>query len=229
MRLALLVIVMACSASSGTPAVQDMAVAVLPDLAVSFDLTVPTACAPTDPMSDGQPCGNSCPGGQIGVGAGAACQCWQMCDPATPQQCACDRRCAPLTRGDMGVVGGACLVANGPGERCGQSGGTGLNAAGCAQNLQCVNADNALMFRYCNYDCTHGEPCPAQTTCTQLTGVATKACIYNSAMGGKAAGAACVPTDQCDQGLLCAGGTCKPQCDRPGATCATGTCTAFTD
>jgi hypothetical protein len=129
----------------------------------------------------------------------------------------------------MGVVGGACLLANEPGQRCGEAGGAGLNAEGCAQTFLCVNADDALMFRYCNYDCTNGEPCPVQTMCLQLTGVPTKACVYNSAMGGIAAGGACTPDQACATGYLCEGGTCKPQCDRPGATCASGTCTAFTD
>jgi hypothetical protein len=226
MRLFLLF--MACGTNSGAPAVNDMAMSVLPDLAVSLDFTVPSMCAATDPMSDGQACGNACPAGTIAVGSAADCKCWQVCDPETPVQCPCDRRCAPLTRGDMGVVGGACIVANGPGERCGESGGTGLNAEGCAQSMLCVNADDAGMFRYCNLDCTNGEACPAQTTCTQLTGVPAKACIYDTAPNGVAAGGACGAGMPCAENLLCESGTCKPQCDRAGATCAAGTCTALT-
>src|SRR6476619_1213146 len=110
-------LLIACGENTGKPEVQDLSVAMLPDLAINLDLTVPNACDPTDPMSDGKACPmTGCPAGQVGVGAGAECKCWQVCDPATPQQCPCDRRCASLTRADMGVVGGACLLANGPGE-----------------------------------------------------------------------------------------------------------------
>jgi hypothetical protein len=128
----------------------------------------------------------------------------------------------------MGVVGGACLAANGPGERCGETGVTDKNADGCAQGLLCINADDPGMFRYCNYDCTGNLPCPIQTACLQLTGVPTMACVYDSIAGGVAPGAACKPNDSCQTGYLC-DGTCKPQCDRAGATCASGTCTAITD
>jgi hypothetical protein len=219
----------ACSQSSGAPDVKDLSVAVVHDLAVNnADLTPPSACNPVDPMSDGQACGAGCPSGTVGVGSAADCKCWLACDPATPTQCPCDRRCAPLTRGDLGVVGGACLIANGPGERCGQMGVTGPSAEGCAQSLLCVNADDPGMFRYCVYDCTGNLACPAQTMCLQLTGVATEACVYNSVTGGLAAGTACMSSSACAVGLLC-DGTCKPQCDRVGAACASGTCTALSD
>jgi len=228
----LVLLVAGCGQSSGKPDQKDLSVAMLPDLAMNTDMTTPSECNPVDPMTDGQACGNGCPAGQIGVGTAADCKCWQVCDPSTPQQCPCDRRCAPLTRADMGVVGGACLLANGPGERCGQMGGVGLNAEGCAQNLLCVNADDALMFRYCVYECTGNLPCPAQTMCLQLNGVATQACAYDSVSGGLMPGAACMANQACATGYLCdflGSGTCKPQCDRAGATCAAGTCTALTD
>jgi hypothetical protein len=70
--------------------------------------------------------------------------------------------------------------------------------------------------------------CPIQSACLQLNGVATKACVIDSVMGGLAAGAACGPTDACVTGYLC-DGTCKPQCDRAGAACPSGSCTALSD
>jgi hypothetical protein len=223
-------LVAGCGTNSGTPSSTDMAIS-LPDLTMATgDMTVPTMCNPVDPMTDGQACGMAgCPAGTIGVGSGASCKCWQKCDPSTPTQCSCNRRCAQLVQGDAGVVGGACLVANGPGERCGQANTTGKNAEGCAQGLICVNADTAGDFRYCVYDCTGNAACPIQTACLQLTGVTTQACAYISIDNSTLApGDACTANQSCDTGYLC-DGTCKPQCDRVGATCASGTCTALSD
>ncbi len=223
------VLAMGCGQDSGSPGASDMSVATVYDLSTGGDMTPPLQCSMVDPMTDGQSCGSgSCPGGTIGVGAGAACQCWQICDPATPTVCPCDRRCAELTRGDAGVVGGACLPANGPGERCGESGVSGVSTEGCAQGLICVNADDAGMFRYCVYDCTGNTSCPIQTACLPLTGTNTMACAYDSMASGLAPGATCKPNDSCVTGYLC-DGTCKPQCDRTGANCASGSCTALSD
>jgi hypothetical protein len=219
----------ACDTNSATPSMNDMTMVLLPDLALNLDMTAPTACNPVDPMSDGKACVmNGCPAGQVAVSTGGGCVCWQSCEVDKPTQCPCDRRCAPLTRADMGVVGGACLLANEQGQRCGDSGGPGLNPEGCAQSLLCVNADDNGMFRYCVQDCTAGQTCPLQTSCLQLNGVTTSACAYDSANGGLPAGAACKPGDSCQTGYLC-DTVCRPQCDRTGATCATGSCTALTD
>ena len=187
-----------CGQDSAAPAVNDLSVPMVYDLAVRFDLTPPSACNPVDPMSDGQACGmTGCPAGTIGVGRRRRpCHCWQKSDPSAPTDCACDRRCATLTSGDAGVVGGACLLANGPGERCGQTGGTGLNAQGCAQTLLCVNADDPGMFRYCAYDCTaDGERVRFKAPACSSTGSATKACVLDeeSSANGLAPGAACTP------------------------------------
>ena len=51
---------------------------------------------------------------------------------------------------------------------------------------------------------------------------------YNSGPNGnKDLGQACSDGDVCTRGLLC-DGVCAQQCDGPGATCATGTCTRST-
>ena len=112
-------LVVACDQDSGNPGNgNDLSVVVLHDFAVTGDLTAPNMCSTVDPMSDGQACPmTGCPSGTIAVGAGAECHCWQKCDPAAPTSCPCDRRCAQLVSGDAGIVGGACLLANGPGER----------------------------------------------------------------------------------------------------------------
>jgi hypothetical protein len=230
MRTLLFLLLAACGQSSGTPGAQDLAVAVTPDLANNFDLMPPATCSTVDPMLDGQPCPmTGCPANQIPVTTNGSCQCWQKCDPSAPTVCPCDRRCAELVRGDMGVVGGGCVPGNGPGERCGESGVSGDNALGCAQGMVCVNADPAGMNRYCVYDCTGNLSCPVQTSCLTLSSSTQMACAFDSITNGVAAGGACQPNDQCAIGLLCADGTCKPQCDRPGATCASGSCTALTD
>jgi hypothetical protein len=220
-------VVVGCDQDAGKPGVNDLSVALRHDLAVAGDLSAPSACNPVDPMSDGQACGTGCAAGTFGVTVSSGCHCFQKCDPLYPTTCPCDRRCATLVSGDAGVVGGACLKANGPGERCGQSGVSGDNALGCAQGLYCVNADDAAMFRYCVYDCATAS-CPIQTSCLTLVGGAGKACAFDSVTGGLAPGATCQPNDSCQTGYLC-DGTCKPQCDRAGATCATGTCTALSD
>src|SRR5262245_8095830 len=112
--LGLTLALLACQQSSGTPSVSDMSVVLPNDMAVNLDMTTPTLCNPVDPMTDGQTCpAGGCPAGTMAVGSAADCKCWQSCDPDAPTQCPCDRRCAPLVRGDMGIVGGACLLANG--------------------------------------------------------------------------------------------------------------------
>ncbi|HEX9104186.1 MAG TPA: hypothetical protein VF997_18365, partial [Polyangia bacterium] len=112
----------------------------IPDM-TARDLSIPTACSPTDPMSDGTPCAAGCPAGTIGVNLDGACKCYLTCtvDP----ECSCDRFCDPVTRPDAGVVSGACLLGNAPGERCGVD-GAGAPIFGnrfCAQLTMCINAD----------------------------------------------------------------------------------------
>jgi hypothetical protein len=224
-----IVVVAGCGQSSGTPGRNDLSMSTTHDLSATRDMTAPAMCAAVDPMSDGQACGTGCPAGTIAVGSGSACHCWMTCDPAQPTECPCDRRCAMLTRGDMGVVGGGCLLANGPGERCGVTGDTGPNGLGCAQDLICVNADDAGMFRYCVYPCQKDADCPIQTGCLQLNNSTQKACAYLEAPQGLAPGATCTPATQgCQTGYLC-DGICRQQCDRAGATCASGTCQPLTD
>jgi hypothetical protein len=230
-----LVTLAGCAQSSGAPGQFDLTVALPPDLGLALDGAAPTVCNPVDPLSDNTPCANGCGVGTVGVTQNGACSCLMTCDPAYPTECPCDRRCAALVRGDAGMVGGACLFANGPGERCGVPGSATNSGRGCAQGTYCVAIDEADTLRYCSYDCG-STPCPAQLLCLTLTDPATgqpagRACVSSARPNGKTAGSPCAPTglpaDACLTGLLC-DGTCKPECDGPGAACASGTCTRLT-
>lgn len=200
------------------------------DLAAA-DLAPPTTCSPDDPMTDGTPCSAGCPAGTLGVNFGGACGCYQACD--TNPECSCNRLCDVITVGDA-AVGGACLPGNGPGERCSRDAMTGqpFGHVFCGQLTLCVNADAAKTFRYCNYLCDVQADCPAQTVClpfTTSTGASGKVCAYVSGPNGtKSLGDPCGPGDVCKSGLLC-DGVCRPQCDGPGAACATGSCTRLDD
>jgi hypothetical protein len=202
----------------------------VPDM-TARDLLIPTACSPTDPMNDGSPCSAGCPSGTIGVNLGGSCKCYTKC--TTDPECSCNRLCDPVTLDDAGA-GAACLPGNTPGTRCGRDpGGAGFGNVFCGQLTTCVNADAAKMFRYCNYKCGSQADCPAQTTCQPLydsTGNPIgNVCAYTSGPNGnKDLGQACTSSDVCKTGQLC-DGTCLPQCDGPGATCATGTCTVVND
>jgi hypothetical protein len=209
-----------------------------PDLSVpdmtALDMVTPTTCDPTDPMNDGTPCSapGGCPANTIGVNLGGSCGCYTKC--TTDPECSCNRLCDPVTLGDSGA-GAACLPGNAPGVRCARDSSTG-NPFGnvfCGQLTVCVNADQALMFRYCNYKCVSQADCPAQTTCEELMdgsgNLIGNVCAYNSGPNGnKSLGEACTNTDVCQTGQLCAG-VCAPQCDGPGAACTSGTCTRIDD
>ena len=207
----------------------------IPDMTMR-DLVVPSACNPTDPMTDGSPCSapGGCPAGTIGVNLPSGeCKCLTTCsmDP----ECSCNRFCDDLTRPDAGVVGKACVPGNPPGERCSVNMSTGLPYYNkfCGQLTTCVNSDPSLVFKYCNYKCSSGSDCPAQTTCQPLLdsmhNLIGNVCAYLSGPNGnKDLGQACAGSDVCKTGQLCAG-TCLPQCDGPGATCTTGTCTEVDD
>jgi hypothetical protein len=196
------------------------------DAAAPADFELPTACNPVDSHADGQVCSTTeaCPAGTIAVTLGGLCRCWQRC--TIDFECACDRVCDALTTSDGGAAGGACLPGNFSGWRCGQDSSTGalFGFGVCAQGLTCIDADST--HRYCAYVCTSAADCPAQTMCDPLSD-GTSACAY--AAGTAAAGATCTAnSNDCVDGQLC-DGTCKTQCDGPGATCASGTCTALTD
>jgi hypothetical protein len=172
-------------------------------------------------MTDGAACGTGCPTGQSCVNPGT---CYLDCDPANQGTCPCDRFCAGLTDADGGVVGGVCVPGNAAGERCDTTFGKG----GCAQALMCLTYAGG---GYCGAYCASDADCPAQTFCADITSGGQpvgKACAYGNNAQGKAAGAACAATDVCVDGYLC-DGTCKPQCDGPGGTCASGTCTKLAD
>jgi hypothetical protein len=207
-----------------------------PDLAVP-DMSMPdllqqTSCNQTDTMGDGQPCSGGCPANTIAVNLGGSCQCYATCTGNA--ECACDRLCDPVSLPDAGVVAKACLPGNLPGERCGRdTGGQAFGHVFCGQLTTCVNADAAQMFRYCSYLCNTQADCPAQTQCQSLTDTMGNpignVCAFTSGPNGnKSAGQVCAAGDVCKSGLLC-DGTCVPQCDGPGATCASGTCTKLDD
>ncbi len=209
--------------------VQDMSV---PDM-TARDLTIPTACNPTDPMTDGAPCSAGCPSGTIGVNLNGTCSCYMTCtvDP----ECSCNRLCDSVSRPDAGTVDHACLPGNVPGERCSDAASANptFQSSLCGQLTVCVNADAAKMFRYCNYKCGSQADCPAQTTCQPLLdaqgNLIGNVCAYNSGPNGnKDLGQTCTSSDVCKSGQLC-DGTCLPQCDGPGGSCATGTCTVLND
>jgi hypothetical protein len=212
----------------------DMSVAVMamPDFSLA-----PTKCSPTDTLNDGATCGasNTCPSGQQAVIIGGTCKCFTGCDPTQPTTCPCDRACSMLSFPDGGSGNGACLPANGPGERCfTNASGVPYGHGFCQQGYDCTPIDQAKMFRYCLYQCSGSSGvCPQQTECDVLQGLNAYVCNPIHDTMSKALGAACTPaTDSCVFGALCdpTSMTCKTQCDGPNATCASGTtCQAVTD
>jgi len=234
MRLAALVVAVAVAGCSNDGAqhggARDLGVPVAPDLAT------PAMCNPVDNMGDGTPCAAGCAAGTLPVIVAGTCKCWRTCMVDT--ECACDRKCNGVSSagGDGGSAGKACLPGNAALTRCGLNPAGGIFGDGfCAQGFECVNADTAQQLRYCMYDCPNSNAdCPAQTTCQALfdpkTGnVVGNVCALVSNDGGKAPGDACVVgVDKCRTGSLC-DGVCRPQCDGPGGSCASGTCTALTD
>jgi hypothetical protein len=188
-----------------------------------------TPCNPTDPKNDMMPCGTmGCPSGQTCINipdAGATC--FLECDPNNQGTCPCDRRCEGLIGPDGGPAGGGCFPANSVGERC----NTTYGAGACAQNLICFSSAGT-MKAYCLPYCKTAADCPAHTGCVQIVEIVdggqvpiAKACAYDYGPTGKTIGSTCGAMDSCISDSLC-DGTCLPQCDGPGGTCATGTCTA---
>ena len=89
------------------------------------------------------------------------------------------------------------------------------------------------MFRYCNYKCLSQADCPAQTNCQadlRFDGQSDRqrVRVQLGTERQQDLGQACTASDTCKTGQLC-DGTCLSQCDGPGATCATGTCTIVND
>jgi hypothetical protein len=206
------------------------------------DMAKPAAkCNPMDTLGDGKPCGANaaCPGGQTPVTIKGACVCLTNCDPSHQAQCPCDRFCSTVGAivPDGGTLGGACLPANGPGERCGNDpAGNPYGNGICEQGTACFSSDTGGLSqgtqRYCFYICFgQNSTCPQQTACdTQMGSMPFNACDIQHQPMGKALGAACtIGTDVCALGGVCDGTTCKPQCDGPKGTCASGTCTAVND
>jgi hypothetical protein len=199
-----------------------------------------TPCNPVDPKNDMGSCNSMpCPTGQtcIDIGSDAGPQCFLTCDPNNQGSCPCDRACGPLTGPDGGPAGGGCFPENTVGERCNSTFGTG----GCAQNLICFSSAGTTNS-YCLPFCKTNADCPMHTGCVQIieqladggTMPVGMACAYDYGPTGKAIGSACGATDMCISDSLCAPGgdagtSCLPQCDGPGAMCATGTCTAVVE
>jgi hypothetical protein len=180
-----------------------------------------------------QACGTGCPTGQICFGSGI---CVDQCDPNNQATCPCDRYCAGLVGPDGGSVGGACFYGNTAGERCDEVAGPdgGLVPflhGGCAQNLICARSAGSVKD-YCLPICVTQADCPAHMNCVQFTNSMNQpvamACAYDTGPGGKATGTTCGATDSCITDDLCSS-TCLVQCDGPGGTCATGTCTAVVE
>jgi hypothetical protein len=216
-----------CGHKASPPPVADMAPHAGPDM------TVPPRCNPVDNIVD-PPCSKGCPANTIGTVLFTTCLCYPTCRVDT--QCPCDRLCDELLDSDGGVVGKTCLPGNSVGTRCGQDAATHkfFGSGFCAQGMQCIAADTAKLFRYCMPECNTQADCPAQTTCLPTfdgSGNATgNVCAYvSNDKGNKNLGQACtVGVDVCKTGQLC-DGVCRPQCDGPGASCASGTCTAVVD
>jgi hypothetical protein len=217
---------------------QDMAAAPGDFAHSGGDLGAPGSCLP-DPMTDGQGCGNGCP-----VGSGTipvndqilGCKCWYSCTPMQ-NTCPCGRRCEALyTQTDMGLVAngmGACIPANGGGERCGLDANKKPYGTGqCQEGTLCVNEDNAGKISYCMYECAKQADCPVGTTCLPLQMGGKNVCAINNSTMGKAVGAACMNGDLCAVNAECDGTTCRAQCNGPSdtTTCTGGAkCVAFTD
>lgn len=208
------------------------------DAAPSPDLAMGATCLP-DPMTDGQPCGNGCPigSGTIPVNDQAlGCKCWYSCTPMQ-NTCPCGRRCEALySATDMGLKPngmGACIPANGGGERCGLDGNKKpYGYGGCQEGALCVNEDQGGKFAYCMYSCAKQADCPTGTTCLGLQNGGDACILNNSEMMAKAEGAACVNGDICAIASLCDGKICQKQCDGPKdvTTCGGGKkCIAMAD
>ncbi len=122
------------------------------------------------------------------------------------------------------------------GESCGtfaglDGGTTFYGTGGCAQNLLCGESAGSTRS-YCLPDCTTQADCPPHANCVPFMSgmtVVGMACAYDTGPGGIAVGMACGATDSCVNDTLCESGTCKPQCEGPGGTCASGTCTAVVE
>jgi hypothetical protein len=210
------------------------------------DLATVTSCTP-DPGDDGQACGNGCPSGSNEIGftdQTGMCHCWKQCNPNNPADptCYCGHVCQPVyaPTGDGGfqIFGAGCVPTNGPGERCGADANQKLYGWGiCPLSTFCITQGTGAGDSYCEYKCNDQTDCPSGTTCIPVHNGAGmsigNACLLNMTSaqnGGKAAGAACAPTDACVTGTMC-DGTCKPVCGGPwDQSCTGGThCTALLD
>jgi hypothetical protein len=179
--------------------------------------------------NDGQLCSVGCPTGALEVqDQSGVCHCWDPCPVGDSSACPCGRSCRTLVfPGDAGAPStGACIPANGPGERC------GLNAqqmpfgdGNCLDTTLCVSVDTAGMYGYCSLFCMGASDCPLGTQCSALTTGTQKVCIADEGSSGKALGAACMLGDLCVPQTACDGATCKPQCN---GTFDTTTCTGAT-
>ncbi len=236
-----LVVAVGCSGNNQPAPVPDLSMSQPIDMAMMMntgDMAHSNMCQP-DPMTDSQPCGNGCPAnsGTIPVqDQSGMCHCYYTCTPNQPNSCPCGRRCQGLcTPVDGGCVDngqGACLHANGAGERCGSDmNGKPFGYGLCQDGTLCVN-EGMTKDAYCMYKCTKQSDCPSGTTCLGLnTNPPSNACILNSSEMGTAIGMSCMPADLCAIASLCAGGTCTQQCNGPmdTTTCGNKMCKAIVD
>jgi hypothetical protein len=203
------------------------------------DMSMPAAMCQPDPMMDGMQCiNNGCPQGLIAVGdQNGTCHCWYTCTPDVPNSCPCGRNCNKLfmmtDAGNVPSPTGACLHANGAGERCGEDANKmPFHYGNCQDGTLCVNEDQAGMYAFCMYKCTNKPgDCPAETTCLGLQMGGSVCAIQSSDQTNLKLGDACTAQDVCPVNSLC-DGTCKPGCNGPWdkTTCMNNTtCTAISD
>lgn len=203
------------------------------------DLSMPPNMCQPDPGMDGMQCiNNGCPQGLIAVGdQGGVCHCWYTCTPDQANSCPCGRNCNKLfMQTDAGMVPsptGACLHANGAGERCGQDANKmPFNYGNCQDGTLCVNEDQAGMYAFCMYKCTNKPgDCPAETTCLSLQNGGSVCAIQSSDQTTMKLGDACTSGDVCPVDSLC-DTTCKQGCNGPWdkTTCMNNTtCQAIAD
>ena len=146
--------------SPATAAQVDLAV---PDM-TAHDMTPPTSCSPTDPMTDGTSARRGrLSDGTIGVNLGGACGCYQTC--TTNLECSCDRVCDPVTtrrrrrRRRRLPAGQRARHALRP-----RRGGAPFGNGFCGSSAPASTRDVALMSATAATPAATQADCPAQTT-----------------------------------------------------------------
>ena len=187
------------SAQHGDGGADDLAV---PDM-TARDMTPPTSCSPTDPMTDGTSC--AAPGGcptEPSASTSAARAAAIRRARRTPSARA--TACAIRSRAPTAAPARACLPGNAPGTRCGRdSSGAPFGNVFCGQLSACVNADVALHVPLLQLQLRHaGATARRRRRCLPLMDGSGNpignVCAYNSGPNGnKDLGQACGDSDVC--------------------------------